>query len=65
MSFYDYKLSEKLSEDDVPFYALIMAAMKKADNINEIKLREAFPELWEELYKRYHAPFPGELENEQ
>lgn len=63
MSFYDYKMSRELCKDDPPFYALIMAAMRKADNVNEAKLRRAFPEVWEELSQRYHATggvLPGE-----
>jgi hypothetical protein len=54
MSVHEYDLSKELA--DYPFYALIMAAMRKADSHNEGKLRAAWPEVWDELYKRYHAP---------
>jgi hypothetical protein len=60
MSLYDYKLSMRLGIEDPPFYALIMAAMRKADTDNLIRLKTAFPEIWIELDWRYHAP-NGEL----
>jgi len=63
MSLYDYRVSEKLAEKDYPFYALIMAAMRKADSINARALEMGFPEIWHELNLRYHAPgglLPGE-----
>lgn len=41
---------------DQPFYALIMAAMRKADSYNAEKLRYVFPEVWVELQERYNAP---------
>lgn len=63
MSLYDYRASQELEKKDVPFYALIMAAMRKADSTNIWKLRVAWPELWTELEARYHAQggvLPGE-----
>lgn len=56
MSRYDYERSRVLELDDEPFYALIMAAMRKADDDNLRLLREAWPEVWDELYARYHSP---------
>ena len=56
MSLYDYKMSQQLSKDDPPFYALIMAAMRKADTPNTAMLKACWPEVWDELYARYHAP---------
>jgi hypothetical protein len=56
VSLYDYRQSASLIRYDPPFYALIMAAMRKADTDNTKKLRAAWPEVWEELYARYHAP---------
>ncbi len=41
--------------DDPPFYALIMAAMTKADTDNLLKLQHAFPDVWVELQARYNA----------
>jgi hypothetical protein len=53
--------------DDPPFYALIMAAMTKADTDNLIKLQNAFPDVWVELQARYNAvrgilPSDGEVD---
>jgi hypothetical protein len=56
MARYDYEKSRQLIADDVPFHALIMAAMRKADSQNLATLRVAFPETWDELETRYHAP---------
>lgn len=56
MSLYDYETSRKLSADDAPFAALIMAAMRRADTFNAGKLRTAFPEIWAELQERHDAP---------
>lgn len=55
MSLHEYLTSNAINQLDPPFYALIMAAMRKADNTNLGKLREVFPEVWEELDRRYHA----------
>lgn len=56
MSLYDYEASKRLASQDPPFYALIMAAMRKADTGNAEVLRRAFPGTWEELWARYNAP---------
>ncbi len=56
MSLYDYKCSQKISAEDFPFYALIMAAMRQADTPNLTKLRAMWPAIWAELDTRYHAP---------
>ena len=64
MSLYDYRQSQKIAAEDHPFYALIMAAMRKADTDNIAKLQRAFPEVWSELFQRYHAP-GGLLPHEQ
>jgi len=62
VSLYDYKKSQQLG--DVPFYALIMACMRRADTMNLAKLKQAWPLVWQELEQRYHAP-GGYLPNEQ
>ncbi len=54
MSHYDYIESQSLYR--VPFHALIMAAMRKADTPNLEQLKAAWPETWSELEARYHAP---------
>lgn len=58
MSYSDYKLSQKLELeiDDDNYYALIMTAMRKADDTNRAKLQKMWPEVWEELQARYWAP---------
>lgn len=66
MSLHEYHYSSKLWLEDPPFYALIMAAMRKADPNNQVKLREAFPEVWSELRARYNKPLgvlPEEAED--
>lgn len=65
MSLYDYKRSIDIAAEDYPFYALIMAAMEQADDINMSKLIFAFPELYKELMERYNSPgglLQGEVE---
>lgn len=56
MSLHGYHVSKKLAAGDPPFYSLIMAAMRKADTENLMKLQLAFPDVWIELQRRYDAP---------
>ena len=56
MSYYDYRAALEMSKEDPPFYALIMAAMLKADTENTARLKAMWPETWSELDARYHAP---------
>lgn len=56
MSLYDYQMSRQISAVDPPFYALIMAAIRKADNHNAEKLKTAFPDTYEEYEARYQTP---------
>ncbi len=51
-----YHVSRKIAAQDHPFYSLIAAAMSKADTDNLAKLRFAFPDVFDELKRRYHAP---------
>lgn len=63
MSYHDYRASLDISAQDHPFYALIMALMRKADTNNLARLRVTFPETYTELRDRYNAPggvLPGE-----
>jgi hypothetical protein len=64
MSLYDYQRGIDIYKEDEPFYALIMAAMLKADSDNAFKLRQVFPETWSELSNRYQRP-GGRLEGEE
>jgi len=52
---YAYEESKQLAAAG-DFYPLLMAAMRCADTDNTERLRDAFPEVWEELHARYHAP---------
>ncbi len=63
MSLYDYKQSMAIACCNYPFYALIMTAMRQADSDNIELLKSIYPEIWDELYKRYHAP-AGKLETD-
>ena len=56
MSLHDYHASAFLASQDIAFYALIMAAMRRADTRNLQLLRTAWPEVWAELQARYNAP---------
>ena len=56
MSYHEYQVSTELAIADPPFYALIMAAMRKADTWNAALLRSAFPQVWDEVEARYNAP---------
>ena len=56
MSLFEYKASQHIALEDPPFYALIMAAMRKADNTNLVRLQTVFPDVWDELVKRHAAP---------
>ena len=56
MSLHEYYGAVKLSNDDTAFYALIMAAMLRADTKNSLRLAEAFPETFAELTLRYNSP---------
>lgn len=57
MSHHEYEAGKAISGAlDPPFYALIFAAMRKADTQNYARLREAFPAVERELVARYNAP---------
>jgi hypothetical protein len=56
MSRHEYEVSRHIASHDLPFYALIMAAMRQADSNNIQLLSAAFPEVYEELDARYNAP---------
>lgn len=63
MSRFDYEASKEILEYGEPFCALLFALMRRADDINTAKFKRIYPEEWEELYQRYHAP-GGFLEGE-
>jgi hypothetical protein len=63
MSYHEYVASKAVALSEVPFYALIMAAMRQADSSNLALLRACWPNVWDELDARYNAP-GGVLEGE-
>lgn len=54
--YYAYKQSQALGAEGYPFYSLIMAAMERADTFNLASLRQAFPDVYDELKERRDAP---------
>ena len=56
MSLYDYVKSKEIAALDVPFYVIIMAAMRQADTPNMGRLQTMWSEVHEEMKKRYNAP---------
>jgi hypothetical protein len=56
MSLHEYMVSKEISKHDPPFYALIMAAMRKASCDNVRNLRAIWGHVWDELQARYNAP---------
>lgn len=63
MSLYEYEEGLEISANDPSFYALIQAAMRKADTTNLEMLKQCWPETYQELVRRYNAP-GGTLEEE-
>lgn len=66
MTYHDYVVGKWLYERHPSLNGIIQAAMRKAadesdDNLE--KLKGCFPEVWDDLYKRYNAP-GGKLEND-
>jgi hypothetical protein len=63
MTHHDYQVSKTIEAANHPFYALIMAAMRKADDNNLSLLKGAWPETHAELNYRYWSAgglLPGE-----
>jgi hypothetical protein len=56
VSRYDYERSRVIAATDEPFYALMMAAYRRADSANAQKIQAMWPDLVDELTERYHAP---------
>ena len=68
MSLHEYEEGRKLAAKDPPFYALIQAAMRRADTYNLELLKIRWPEVWLELRARYNAPngmLKSEIEEEE
>lgn len=66
MSLHEYLMSQRLEREDYPFYSLVMAMLRKADTGNVAKIKAAWPGVYDEMMRRYHAPggalTPEELE---
>lgn len=60
MSLHEYRRAIELKRADEPFYALVMAAIMRADSDNVARFAEAFPETYYETLLRYNSP-GGEL----
>lgn len=58
MSLYDYEVGQRIvtSYGDDEFYGLIQACMRLADTDNLEKLKVGWPDVYNELVKRYNAP---------
>jgi len=52
----DYNISQILAMADIPFDALIAAAMRKADSDNLRRLQMCFPATAADLQSRYNGP---------
>lgn len=64
MSKFDYERSRVIAAQGEPFYAQVMALMRRADGPNLDLLKAAFPATYDELLDRYNAPggvLPGEV----
>lgn len=56
LSLHSFHAGMELAKSDPPFYALIAAAMVKADTHNAELLRACWPQVFEDAQKRYNAP---------
>ena len=54
MSFFDYRTSAQMGE--ASFYALIMAAYRRADSKNAALIQAAWPDVVTEVRERYNLP---------
>ena len=53
---YDYRQARtEIVPQGYYFHALVIAAIMQADGGNAARLRQAFPELYDETQARYHA----------
>lgn len=56
LTLHEFKQSREIEAQGYEFYALIAAAMRQADTMNLIKLRQSFPYIWSSLVRRYNEP---------
>ena len=66
MTYYEYEVGKKLEKMELPFYGIIQGAMRRAAAESDENLemsKGCFPEVWNDLKKRYNAP-GGKLEED-
>ena len=58
MSLYDYKVGQHVVTEygDDEFYGLVQALMRLADTDNLQRLKIDWPDVWDDLQRRYNAP---------
>lgn len=58
MSLHDYQLGLQLAakHEGDDFYGIVQALMRLADTNNLIMLKNCWPQVYEDLQKRYNAP---------
>lgn len=56
LNLHEYEESIRIASFDYPFYALIAAAMRKADTNNLGRLRRMFPYVYDGLVRRLNEP---------
>lgn len=56
-TWFDYRDSRRLDgEVEASYYALLMLVMRRSDTANVAKLKAAFPDVYDQLQRRYDAP---------
>lgn len=63
ITYYDYGLSKRIAMQDYPFYALLAALIRQADEDNLNRLKMVYPETVETFRQRYRNP--GGLSDEE
>lgn len=56
MSLHEYLCSQAISANDPPFYALLFAMIRQADDRNLQRIRMCWPDKHIEMKARYNAP---------
>ena len=60
---YEYEMSKRISAEGYPFYAILSALIRQADDHNLAALRMAFPDVVAMFEERYHNA--GGLSNDE
>lgn len=56
MGWIEYEESKILATKDYSWLSLLFALIRKSDSNNTELIKQCWPEHYEELYNRYHAP---------